>query len=107
LLLAISLLVFAFVALDTLATLLNVATDRRLDEALLEKAAFSQTLDQAALQARQPLGEVLASEGFHARHPLVFIPGVVSTPLEVWKAQPCMKKQLRQRIWGESASILA
>jgi hypothetical protein len=50
-------------------------------------------------------GEMLLAEGLSYRHPLVFLPGIVSTPLEVWKGVGCMKNYLRQRIWGEGLML--
>jgi phospholipid:diacylglycerol acyltransferase len=36
---------------------------------------------------------------------VVFVPGIVSTGLEVWDAKACAKKHFRQRFWGTSLMI--
>eukprot|EP01087_Luapelamoeba_hula_P011750 TRINITY_DN3236_c0_g1_i1.p1 TRINITY_DN3236_c0_g1~~TRINITY_DN3236_c0_g1_i1.p1 ORF type:complete len:763 (-),score=116.08 TRINITY_DN3236_c0_g1_i1:52-2340(-) len=35
-----------------------------------------------------------------AHHPVIMIPGVVTTGLEIWGGQPCVAKNFRQRLWG-------
>lgn len=50
-------------------------------------------------------GELLAAEGRKKRFPVVFIPGVISSGLEVWKAKPCAKNMFRQRLWGTASMM--
>jgi hypothetical protein len=35
-----------------------------------------------------------------AKHPLVFMPGVVTGGLELWEGQECAEDLFRQRVWG-------
>lgn len=45
-------------------------------------------------------GLTYVSTGLTAKHPIVMVPGVVTTGLEVWKGRPCIQRYFRQRIWG-------
>lgn len=44
-------------------------------------------------------GRELAKQGLKAKHPVIFIPGVISTGLEVWQGRPCAESYFRQRLW--------
>ncbi|KNC50302.1 Phospholipid:diacylglycerol acyltransferase [Thecamonas trahens ATCC 50062] len=46
------------------------------------------------------VGQRLATEGVRAHHPLIFIPGIVSTGLHLWEGRPCAASYFRSRIWG-------
>lgn len=39
-------------------------------------------------------------EGASAKHPIVLIPGFVTTGLELWEGHECFKQHFRQRLWG-------
>lgn len=41
------------------------------------------------------IGAKLAKQGVGAHFPVVFIPGIVSTGLEVWQGTPCAQKHFR------------
>jgi len=43
--------------------------------------------------------------GYTKHHPVVFIPGIVSTGLEVWQGDKCAG-MFRQRIWGGSQAMV-
>lgn len=45
-------------------------------------------------------GKILASRGAKAKYPVIMIPGVVNSSLEVWEGRACAKKYFRQRVWG-------
>jgi len=47
----------------------------------------------------------LASQGIQAHFPIVFVPGIVSTGLEVWQGLECARTYFRQRIWGSTNMI--
>eukprot|EP00467_Chlorarachnion_reptans_P019151 CAMPEP_0114524524 /NCGR_PEP_ID=MMETSP0109-20121206/21905_1 /TAXON_ID=29199 /ORGANISM="Chlorarachnion reptans, Strain CCCM449" /LENGTH=654 /DNA_ID=CAMNT_0001705981 /DNA_START=200 /DNA_END=2168 /DNA_ORIENTATION=- len=47
----------------------------------------------------------LANEGLRAKHPVIMIPGVITTGLELWRGQPCAAKYFRQRVWGTFSSL--
>jgi hypothetical protein len=48
------------------------------------------------------LGERLARSGARRRHPVVFIPGIISTGLELWEGKKCAQRQFRRRWWGDT-----
>jgi len=74
--------------------------DRMLSDVL--SSEWIANISGAAVQLPALPGERLAAGGLRKKHPLVFLPGIISTPLEVWAGKPCMRKQLRQRVWGEA-----
>ncbi|RKP26338.1 Lecithin:cholesterol/phospholipid:diacylglycerol acyltransferase [Syncephalis pseudoplumigaleata] len=39
-------------------------------------------------------------EGLQAKHPIVLIPGIISTGLESWSTSKCSGKYFRHRMWG-------
>eukprot|EP01138_Halocafeteria_seosinensis_P013405 gb/GECG01013691.1/.p1 GENE.gb/GECG01013691.1/~~gb/GECG01013691.1/.p1 ORF type:complete len:1092 (+),score=116.12 gb/GECG01013691.1/:1-3276(+) len=47
----------------------------------------------------------LAREGLVKKHPVVFVPGISSTGLELWQGKNCMKNSFRERIWGDSLML--
>jgi len=51
-------------------------------------------------------GRVHKQQGAKPHHPVVFIPGVVSSALELWEGKPCAQKYFRQRFWIDSALLL-
>lgn len=56
-----------------------------------------------AVSERVLIGEQLAGVGLRKRHPVVFIPGIISTGLELWQGERCAKRNFRQRLWGDMA----
>lgn len=61
----------------------------------------------------QPGTRLALQDGLHAKHPVIMIPGIVSTGLEVWNthpshssksssttSSPCGLKYFRKRMWG-------
>ncbi|GAB2222228.1 hypothetical protein Drorol1_Dr00013433 [Drosera rotundifolia] len=47
-----------------------------------------------------PPGEKLRAEGLKARHPVVFVPGIVTGGLELWEGKQCAVGLFRKRLWG-------
>ncbi|KAI3709701.1 hypothetical protein L2E82_39467 [Cichorium intybus] len=47
-----------------------------------------------------PPGVKLHKEGLKAKHPVVFVPGIVTGGLELWEGHPCMDGLFRKRLWG-------
>ncbi|GJR04271.1 hypothetical protein Tco_0527255 [Tanacetum coccineum] len=45
-------------------------------------------------------GVKLHKEGLKAKHPVVFVPGIVTGGLELWEGHPCMNGLFRKRLWG-------
>eukprot|EP00931_Biecheleriopsis_adriatica_P042198 TRINITY_DN24054_c0_g1_i1.p1 TRINITY_DN24054_c0_g1~~TRINITY_DN24054_c0_g1_i1.p1 ORF type:complete len:547 (+),score=62.73 TRINITY_DN24054_c0_g1_i1:211-1851(+) len=57
--------------------------------------AISQVLGKS-----ERVGVRMAREGFTVKHPVIMIPGIITTGLEVWDGEACIKSYFRQRIWG-------
>jgi len=49
---------------------------------------------------KKNVGYELKMQGATATYPIVFVPGFVTSGLEVWGGQPCAKGFFRQRIWA-------
>ncbi|KAF5745538.1 lecithin:cholesterol acyltransferase family protein [Tripterygium wilfordii] len=50
--------------------------------------------------APDPPGVKLRNEGLKARHPVVFVPGIVTGSLELWEGHQCAEGLFRKRLWG-------
>lgn len=55
-------------------------------------------------QASRP-GMTARMDGLRAHFPIVFVPGIVSTGLEVWQGEKCARDHFRQRLWGSTLMI--
>jgi phospholipid:diacylglycerol acyltransferase len=51
--------------------------------------------------------ELVESEGIKAHHPIILIPGIVSTGLESWSTSEENKGFFRKRLWGTSTMVQA
>ena len=51
------------------------------------------------------IGQRMSQKGVRVGHPVVMIPGIITTGLEVWDGEACMKSYFRQRIWGSSSML--
>ncbi|KAK4479546.1 hypothetical protein RD792_015063 [Penstemon davidsonii] len=47
-----------------------------------------------------PPGVKLSKEGLRAKHPVVFVPGIVTGGLELWEGHSCADGLFRKRLWG-------
>ncbi|KAL0009923.1 hypothetical protein SO802_005031 [Lithocarpus litseifolius] len=47
-----------------------------------------------------PPGLKLKKEGLKAKHPVVFVPGIVTGGLELWEGHQCAEGLFRKRLWG-------
>lgn len=47
-----------------------------------------------------PPGVKLKKEGLTAKHPVVFVPGIVTAGLELWEGHHCAEGLFRKRLWG-------
>ncbi|XP_010261970.1 PREDICTED: phospholipid:diacylglycerol acyltransferase 1-like [Nelumbo nucifera] len=47
-----------------------------------------------------PPGVKLQKEGLRAKHPVVFVPGIVTGGLELWEGHQCADGLFRKRLWG-------
>ena len=43
--------------------------------------------------------------GIRAHYPVVLIPGIISTALEVWEGEACARPHFRQRLWGSALML--
>ena len=57
--------------------------------------------------ARGVIGRTMASGGAEPKHPVVIVPGFVSTGLELWRGQACGEHFFRRRMWGTPAMARA
>jgi len=47
-----------------------------------------------------PPGVKLQKEGLRVKHPVVFVPGIVTGGLELWEGHQCAEELFRRRLWG-------
>ena len=54
-------------------------------------------------------GVAAASEGLTAKQPVMIVPGIVSTGLELWKGRPCIDpaNNFRKRIWSVLSTLVS
>lgn len=45
-------------------------------------------------------GRLLRAKGVRGKYPVLMIPGITSTGLELWEGQACAQSFFRQRLWG-------
>ncbi|KAI9462617.1 Lecithin:cholesterol acyltransferase-domain-containing protein [Russula earlei] len=46
------------------------------------------------------IGDAIKARGLEANHPVILIPGVISTSLESWSTSPEYRAFFRQKVWG-------
>ncbi|KAL2455448.1 Phospholipid:diacylglycerol acyltransferase 1 [Forsythia ovata] len=64
-------------------------------------ASFPQYVTEAITGPMpDPPGVKLAKEGLTAKHPVVFVPGIVTGGLELWEGHSCAEGLFRKRLWG-------
>lgn len=51
------------------------------------------------------VGEAAKARGLTAQHPVVLIPGVISTGLESWSTSPAYRPFFREKVWGGFSMI--
>jgi len=49
--------------------------------------------------------DVISESSSAIKRPVVFIPGYVTSGLEIWSSLPCAKVKFRERIWGTASMI--
>jgi phospholipid:diacylglycerol acyltransferase len=52
------------------------------------------------IEENSRIGYQLRMQNASAKHPIIMIPGFVTSGLELWEGTPCAKKHFRQRLWG-------
>lgn len=64
-------------------------------------ASFPQYVTEAITgPLPDPPGVKLGKEGLTAKHPVVFVPGIVTCGLELWEGHQCAEGLFRKRLWG-------
>ncbi|GFZ08124.1 phospholipid:diacylglycerol acyltransferase [Actinidia rufa] len=64
-------------------------------------ASFPQYVTEAITgPLPDPPGVELLKEGLRAKHPVVFVPGIVTAGLELWEGHQCAEGLFRKRLWG-------
>ncbi|KAF7837929.1 phospholipid:diacylglycerol acyltransferase 1-like [Senna tora] len=64
-------------------------------------ASFPQYVAEAIGGPLQdPPGVKLRKEGLVPKHPVVFVPGIVTSGLELWEGRQCAEGSFRKRMWG-------
>ncbi|CAE6353271.1 unnamed protein product [Rhizoctonia solani] len=53
------------------------------------------------------VGTALKEQGLDASHPLILVPGIVSTGLESWTTSPDYRSYFRKRLWGTTTMVRA
>ncbi|KAG1663890.1 hypothetical protein FOA52_014703 [Chlamydomonas sp. UWO 241] len=52
-------------------------------------------------------GQAAAKKGWKAKHPVVIVPGFVTSGLELWAGQKCAQSYFRSRMWGTMGMMQA
>ncbi|GJN33857.1 hypothetical protein PR202_gb22484 [Eleusine coracana subsp. coracana] len=64
-------------------------------------ASFPQYVTEAITgPLPDPPGVKLQKEGLRVKHPVVFVPGIVTGGLELWEGHQCAEGLFRKRLWG-------
>ncbi|CAN1168777.1 Phospholipid:diacylglycerol acyltransferase 1 [Linum perenne] len=64
-------------------------------------ASFPQYVTEAITgPSPDPPGVKLKKEGLKSKHPVVFVPGIVTAGLELWEGHHCADGLFRKRLWG-------
>nr|AHA57448.1 phospholipid:diacylglycerol acyltransferases 2 [Linum usitatissimum] len=64
-------------------------------------ASFPQYVTEAITgPSPDPPGVKLKKEGLRSKHPVVFVPGIVTAGLELWEGHQCAEGLFRKRLWG-------
>ena len=50
-------------------------------------------------------GIAARDDGIHAHYPVILIPGIITTALEVWEGEACARPHFRQRLWGSTLML--
>jgi hypothetical protein len=70
----------------------------------LRESIYS-TVTSILQSAENRPGLLAKRDGLQAHYPIVFIPGIVSTGLEVWQGEDCAASSFRQRFYGSTNMI--
>ncbi|KAJ9307451.1 hypothetical protein DTO217A2_3133 [Paecilomyces variotii] len=68
---------------------------------------FSQHERDAVSYDSFSVGLQLQAQGIHAKHPVIMVPGVISTGLESWGTNDDSRQYFRKRLWGSWSMMRA
>lgn len=95
----------------SLESLLDMNLDTLIDaipQGIMRDAKeFSQNERDAVNYDSFAIGLHLRSQGIEAKHPVVMIPGVISTGLESWGTGDTSRQYFRKRLWGSWSMMRA
>lgn len=79
-------------------SILPAEVSQHLDNLMDNSRRWFETLDFQ-------VGRTLAKDGAKPKHPVVLIPGIISTGLESWTTSEDESSYFRKRLWGSSSMI--
>ncbi len=74
---------------------------------LTSNLTFVETARKALTNRDFHVGNRLLTDGYKKKHPVILIPGIVSTGLESWGTSEDSKGFFRKRLWGTTTMIQA
>ena len=92
---------------------MSMFTSRRFLSKLVDNVSAAGSETQQVPAISQVLGKServgirMAREGKRVKHPVIMVPGIITTGLEVWDGEDCIKNYFRQRIWGTTTMLQA
>jgi phospholipid:diacylglycerol acyltransferase len=90
---------------DSASNAVDKAVDSVVDSDSLWTWAGSRYSSMVSELTEHRLGQQLAAEGVEVDLPVIFIPGIISSGLEVWGGHACAGKYFRQRFWASSLMV--
>jgi len=79
-------------------------SDLKLLFQLQEVMDFTKETKPSSDASKRP-GAALRKSGLRAKHPVVLVPGIVTTGLELWHGEECANGYFRQRMWGTMTMV--
>eukprot|EP01080_Neovahlkampfia_damariscottae_P000324 gene324-6738_t len=73
------------------------------EEAIPAAQKYIPEVELFTLQSKA--GQFLAKEGYKSNHPIIAIPGYITTSLNVWKSKECARTKFRNKMWGGFETI--
>ena len=81
----------------------NFTVTSKIRDSVVEVFATTFADEQVAPTFYQDITDQTTS--ISKRHPVFFIPGYITSGLELWKSRPCAKAKFRERIWGTTSMV--
>jgi hypothetical protein len=80
----------------------NFTVSSRIRQAVLEMFDSSLLTSQADVPFYI---DIISDSNSTIKRPTVFIPGYITSGLEIWESLPCAKTKFRERIWGTASMV--